>query len=515
MADTVREIERKYAATDRTGLPDLTAVHGVAAVVEKEPESLDATYYDTAALCLTAHGITLRRRTGGHDPGWHLKLPVGPQVRDEIQAPPGVQLPGELAGLVRSRVRGAVLVPVVRLRTRRVRRQLIDGDGAVLAEVAVDTVRAERPGGAGEAVAWTEIEVEAAAGAGPGLLDAVDACLADGGIRRSDAPSKLARALAGTGLGARRKESPGEDRRKGGRPAAPSTAGDVVLAYAREQVREIVALDPAVRRELPDAVHRMRVATRRLRSTFRSYRAVLDRTVTEPVGVELRWLAGELGADRDREVLAARIRDGLAAPGGPPCAGPVRDRVDAWSRARRSGARRRVVAVLDGQRYLALLDTLDGLLADPPLRKAAGKAPGKVLTKAVRKDFGRLARRMAAAPAAPAGQQRDLALHAARKAAKRARYAAEAARPALGGRAGRFASRIATLQQLLGDHHDSVMAREALRELAAAAQEAGESGFTFGVLHGREEAVAADRERQLPARWAKAERAARRLGLTG
>lgn len=35
----------------------------------------------------------------------------------------------------------------------------------------------------------------------------------------------------------------------------------------------------------------MRVASRRLRSTFRSYRAVLDRTVTDPVSAELRWLA--------------------------------------------------------------------------------------------------------------------------------------------------------------------------------------------------------------------------------
>ncbi|MCB5906737.1 CYTH and CHAD domain-containing protein [Streptomyces pinistramenti] len=509
MADTVREIERKYAATDRTRLPDLTAVHGVAAVVEKEPEILDATYYDTVALRLTAHGITLRRRTGGHDPGWHLKLPAGPHARDEIQAPPAVELPGDLAGLVRSRVRGAALVPVMRLRTRRVRRQLVGADGAVLAEIAVDAVRAERPGGAGGAVTWAEIEAEVTAGGGPGLLDALDACLVAGGIRRSDAPSKLARALAATAPVARRVERPPERKR------STATAGDVVLTYAREQARVIVALDPAVRRELPDAVHRMRVATRRLRSTLRSCRAVLDRTVTDPVAVELKWLAGELGADRDREVLAARIQDGLAAPPVPPCAEPARARVRAWSRARRSGSRRQVAVALDGRRYLALLDTLDGLLADPPLCKAAGRAPCKVLTKAVRKDFARLARRMADVPAAPAGPQRDLALHEARKAAKRARYAAEAARPALGGRAERFARRIADLQQLLGDHHDSVVAREALRELAGAAQEAGESGFAFGVLHGREEAVAADRERELPGRWAKAARSARRLGLTG
>ena len=38
---------------------------------------LEAVYYDTPNLRLLAEGVTLRRRTGGEDAGWHLKLPVG------------------------------------------------------------------------------------------------------------------------------------------------------------------------------------------------------------------------------------------------------------------------------------------------------------------------------------------------------------------------------------------------------------------------------------------------------
>jgi uncharacterized protein YjbK len=46
-------------------------------------------YFDTAALALAAHGITLRRRTGGVDAGWHLKLPEGAGARTEVTEPVG------------------------------------------------------------------------------------------------------------------------------------------------------------------------------------------------------------------------------------------------------------------------------------------------------------------------------------------------------------------------------------------------------------------------------------------
>ena len=58
-------------------------------------------------------------------------------------------------------------------------------------------------------------------------------------------------------------------------------------------------LDPAVRLDADDAVHKMRVAVRRLRSTLATYRRLLDRDVTEPLRDELKWLGGVLGAVRD------------------------------------------------------------------------------------------------------------------------------------------------------------------------------------------------------------------------
>ncbi|WNF27012.1 CYTH and CHAD domain-containing protein [Streptomyces sp. C11-1] len=497
MADTKREIERKYEATDATRLPDLGRAAGVGRVVPRGRTELDAVYYDTADLRLAADALTLRRRTGGSDAGWHLKFPVATGIRDEIHEPLADTLPRPLAALLRSRVRHAELAPVVRLLSSRDVHHLLAADGTLLAEVSVDTVLAERLAGegSGTTATWTEIEVELADDGDPAFLDAVEKRLRKAGVRPAESASKLARALAETG-----------PVRQGKRPERdePRTTGDHVLVYVRKQIRAIVDLDPAVRRDLPDSVHRMRVATRRLRSAFKTYGKVLDREVTDPVGAELKWLAAELGVDRDQEVLDDRLSSRIEALPGPLTLGPVRGRLRAWSAARRTGSRRRIIDVLDGKRYLALLDTLDALAADPPLRPAASRNPDKALPRALLKDYGRLATRIGHALDQPPGPERDTAMHEARKAAKRARYAGEAARCALGGPAKRFAERMKAVQTVLGDHQDSVVAREALRTLGIQAHAAGESAFTWGLLYGQEEAAADARERELPEVWARA-----------
>ncbi|MFF5567081.1 CHAD domain-containing protein [Streptomyces sp. NPDC012623] len=504
MADTKREIERKYELPECAAVvPDLTGTGGASVVLPRGVTELDAVHYDTADLRLARASLTLRRRTGGDDAGWHLKFPVATGIRDEIRAPLGDAVPAELAALLRSRTRDAELLPVVRLRTSRDVRRLCDARNTPLAEVSVDAVRAQRLDGGSATAVWTEVEVELADGADPALLDAVEKKLRRAGLRPASAASKLDRALTETGARA----TPREER-------PPSTAGDHVLAYLRAQVAAVVAQDPAVRRDLPDSVHRMRVASRRLRSAFRTYRAFLDRTVTDPVAAELKWLAAELGVDRDHEVLSARLRTRIDALPDTLLLGPVSARLQTWNAERWAGSRERTLAVLDSERYLALLDALDALLADPPLRRRAASPARQALPGRILKIHGRLADRVDHALALPPGPERDIALHSARKAAKRARYAAEAARPALGRPAERFAERMKAVQSVLGDHQDSVMAREALRELAVQAHAAGESAFTWGLLHGEEAARAERLERRLPEVWARASARKLRTALT-
>ncbi|MGW8066258.1 CYTH and CHAD domain-containing protein [Streptomyces ziwulingensis] len=507
MSQSKCETERKYEPTSSGagGLPDLTGVGPVASVTAAGPEELDAVYHDTADLRLAGASVTLRRRTGGADAGWHLKLPLGGDSREEVRAPLSDDVPEALRELVRSRTRGAPLRPVVRIRSIRHLRHLRDAGGTVLAELSIDEVRAESLRGGGHAE-WSELEVELADGARAGLLDAVEKKLRKKGVRRADSPSKLARALRETGL-----EPEGAPHASA--EVTPGSPGSYVLAYLREQVGELTALDPAVRRDLPDGVHRMRVACRRLRSCLRSYRSVLDRRVTDPVRAELRWLAGELGGARDQEVLRERIGTALDELPGDLVLGPVAARLRVWDVSGGDQTRTRTREALASARYLRLLDALDALVRQPPLRAKAGGKPGRVMARAVLKEYDRFAARMDRAMEQPPGQSRDAALHQARKAAKKVRYAAEVARPALGKPVTRLGKRAKAVQKILGDHQDAVVAQDALRGLAVAAHGSGESAFTWGLLHGREGAKSQARQEELPSAWRAASDPALRAPL--
>ncbi|MCW7940567.1 metal-binding protein [Streptomyces hygroscopicus] len=510
MTSSKRETERKYEAPSANAaswLPDLTGVDDVVSVVEKGLDELDAVYYDTDDLRLVGASATLRRRTGGADAGWHLKLPMSGDSREEVQAPLSDTVPDSLRDLALSRTRGLELRPVVRIWSTRSTRHLLDSEGAVLAELSLDRVRAESLLDTTTRASWTEVEVELAEEADPSLLDLVDKMLHKSGIDRAGHPSKLARALEETGAGV---PHPPDGRAE---IVVPGSAGEEVLNYLDEQVRTLVSLDPAVRRDLPDSVHRLRVTCRRLRSTLRSYRAVLAREVTDPIREELKWLGGELGAERDQEVLMKRLGSRIGAAPRELVLGPVNARLQVWNVARASEARQRTLDALHSPRYLALLNSLAALTEQPPLRREAARKPEKVMVKATLKEYDRLAGRVAHALELSPGTERDAALHQARKAAKKTRYATEPARASLGKPAKRLGKRVKAVQKVLGDHQDSVVARDALRNLARAAHAAGEPNFTWGLLYGQEQAVAEASERELPTAWADASKPKLRKAL--
>ena len=205
------EVERKYAVGAGFVLPDLSSVPGVAAVTGPRTYHLTAIYLDTPGLDLAAAKITLRRRTGGTDAGWHLKLPAGEGARREVHAPlgPGTEaVPERLAGLVAGWTRGLPLRPVARLQTTRTVRHLTDAAGQVLAEVADDEVTGSLPGqNRGDtdmpaspaawhiATAWREVEIELGSGP-PGILDEAGRLLLGAGARPSPSASKLALVLS-------------------------------------------------------------------------------------------------------------------------------------------------------------------------------------------------------------------------------------------------------------------------------------------------------------------------------
>jgi inorganic triphosphatase YgiF len=194
------ETELKFEVSLDFVIPELSGVADGVTVTEPEVRLLAARYFDTRDLRLAEARITLRRRTGGTDAGWHLKLPVGAGTRRELRVPlgDGTAVPPELQALVATWVEDHPLQVVAVLETRRTVRNLVSADGQILAEVADDTVTGQIPSlrdSPAEPVSWREIEVELVSG-GPQILAAARLRLVAAGARPSSAASKLGRLLS-------------------------------------------------------------------------------------------------------------------------------------------------------------------------------------------------------------------------------------------------------------------------------------------------------------------------------
>jgi CHAD domain-containing protein len=310
-----------------------------------------------------------------------------------------------------------------------------------------------------------------------------------------------------------RRTRPGQARRPlrpvpvaGTRPRPSASAAEVVTAYLRTQVATLRSLEPKVRADEFDSVHQMRVASRRLRSTLRSFGDVIPRSRTKKAAAELKWLGDRLGAARDGEVLPRHLQASLEPVPVEFVIGPVQARVHGYFAPRRASAREQVIKALDSVRYAKLLANLDRLTQDPPRGPRAAAPARDVLPAAVGKAYRQAKKRMRRARRAPAGSARDVALHEARKSARRARYAAEAASPASGKPARRFAKQMKQVQSVIGDHQDTVIARQAARDLGIGAHLAGENAFTYGLLHEREHDQAERLQSASRRTWTRASR---------
>ncbi|SHK15661.1 CHAD domain-containing protein [Pseudonocardia thermophila] len=478
----------------RAGAPPAIEVREVHRDEVAPQRVLEIERYDTADLRLAAAGITLAVLRGDAPASWELRTPGdgGPlRVPVDVDAPRGrLPVPDGISDLVRGAARGRPLRPVGRVRTIRVVHRLLDASGARLATVVHDRVTLSTLGRSTEVKAWTEVTIDAPAALRGALADRATAA----GLRPA-APcgeAELARLLRPAPCGSRPKRK---------------TAGGALVAYLAEQNGRLAAADLRVRRGEPDGVHRLRVAARRMRSALRGYRRLLDRAQTDPLVAGLRALSRELGPARDAEVQRERVLRELAELPDELRLGAASAVATRYFARIESEAAAAALAVLDGPEYAQLRERLDRLVADPPLRGRAGRSAKKELPRHVAEQERRFAARVAhALDPELSPERRAAALHAARKAGKRLRYVAEVARPAVGRPAKRHARAVERIQQAIGEHQDTVVARATLRSLGALAHVENENGFAFGVLHGRAEARAAAVEAQLPGLWTAASR---------
>jgi inorganic triphosphatase YgiF len=190
------ETEQKYDADADFVLPEL----GGRRPAEPKRIYLSATYFDTEELDLIRHQITLRRRIGGDDEGWHLKLPVRKDTRQERFAPLDEggtgSVPARLAAQVEDITAGHTLRPIAILDTERTVVTVAGPAGDALVEVADDRVTALRFDETdGEQMTWREIEVEVKSPDSTDLLETIGKALREAGARPSASGSKLARVL--------------------------------------------------------------------------------------------------------------------------------------------------------------------------------------------------------------------------------------------------------------------------------------------------------------------------------
>jgi CHAD domain-containing protein len=485
MVDSHIEIEKKFDVSLSFVLPSLDAAMRGTATDETEVIKQEALYFDTSDLRLAHRGITLRRRSGGADQGWHLKLPVAAGERMEFQEPYTEELsvPEPLSRLVAATTRGAGLSPVARLLNTRTAHRLRDEDGQVLVEVADDTVTGQTLGETTRTSSWREVEVELVDGERDHLARLAKV-LGKAGATPSAASSKLARTIGVAG--------PADEPDLTGRKA---TAGVVLLAYLHQHRDTLLSNDPAVRLDRPDAVHQMRVASRRLRSALRTFAPLFSGESHVALEEGLARLARTLGDERDAEVLLDRMRTALDALPEELVMGPIRQDVEAWMGDTYFAAKRTARDYLDSADYLDLLNQLEEFLAKPPWSELAAGTARREIRDRVNKTVAKVRRQGRAALATPAGPERELALHSVRRMAKRSRYTADVYALNDPKPAGRLSRQMEKVQEILGDRHDGTVMAAVLRDFAARTGAAGGNGFTYGLLLAREEARGVGTER--------------------
>jgi CHAD domain-containing protein len=476
-----------------TALGEIAGDHDDGVVGDESlTKHLHAVYFDTADLRLARSGASLRYR----DDGWTVKLPSPSGVeliRRElhVDGPPG-DPPDAVVDLVHALIRHAPLHVAAHLDTVRTSHVVREANGAVVAE-AVDDVVSVHDGVCPDGE-FREIEVEFADDVTKKVVTRIATRLEDAGAGSPQLVPKIVRALGPRALAAPDLAGPPK-------LDFASTATEVLRAAIIRSTARLLAHDPGVRLGSdPEDVHQARVATRRLRSDLRTFRAVVDPAWDEPLRDELRWLGGLLGAVRDADVLLGRLEAHTAAL-------PPADRAGGAHlldglHAQRAHARDELLAAMRSSRYTDLIERL--LAASRAVPALDVELDLELdLGELVAKPWKKLRKTMEALGEDPP----DPELHAARIRAKRARYAAEAVAPAIGKDASEFASAVAELQEVLGEHQDAVVAGQWLRSHVPSGEGAPLAAFVAGELAAREDVAAQESREAWPDVWDAARRA--------
>lgn len=483
-----REIKLEAPASFR--LEAVTALGGGYRLSKIESATFDSRYFDTADYRLTRAGCSLRYRSGQ---GWTLKLPQTPEqgemARLELASDAGPRTPPPaLLDLVTGYVRTRKVRPISTLRTTRRKLSVRGAGGTILAEIAEDDVT--HIALHGNPTRFREVEVELREQAPATLLVDLARRLQAVGAGALIHESKIQRALGGSAALVPELRRPPISLHSG--------VGNLIRAEMSKYVSELQSNDAAIRLGYgPEPLHAARVATRRLRSILRTFRSVLDQAWARRMSDDLAWLGRCLGAARDADVLVQRLRESAAQLDDD--FGAQRARFIAALHEGLDPKYRSVRRALRSPRYARLLDRLVSAAAHPKFVADADRPARLLLPQLVRGPW----RKMCKAAKNADARSPDEQLHALRIRVRRCRYAVDIGLQVLGPAAEKVASKLARLQQALGEQHDAVVAQDYINSVSAKARAS------------RVGAALLDRERRIDYRcrrawskaWAKVKRA--------
>ena len=530
------EVESTFDVSAHSNSPDLT-LGGELAARPEQVHHLSAAYFDTADFRLTRAKITVRRRTGGKDDGWHVKLPAvetaaGSTGRTELsfELTDSGEVPAEVRTAVLGYARDEELIRVARVDNER-HEVVLERNGIPVVEFCDDHVRGTRLTD-GAATEWREWEIElvdADADGSADILSRLSAECVESGATPSPLASKLAKTIG-----------PLEDE-------APATSA--IESMLRTDVEKLVSGDAGARLGLEIGIHAMRTSARNLLSTLNAYSKELgaalkrqdfrDTGTDEPdetavdtgasradlddIERELRELIRILGKSRDVQVVRRRLREVSDDYPRDLVPDSVRTRIFAELDREEARTAKRVTMSLENARYLALLDSLDAVVAaaadiEAPSdaqqvrsgrtkeivsskKKSFGKAKNgaptsDLVVQGAQRQFKRFDKARArvedelASLELTLGQREELT-HTLRKRNKALRRTAASINAKNMPQVVSLRSASERLHDVLGDVQDSVTTRQWIRRISRRAEAAGEPTFGFGVLFEHERSSSA------------------------
>jgi triphosphatase len=454
------ETEIKYTVSDPTvfaALLELEALGAYALRPQREGHLIDH-YVDTPNRDLLRGGYTCRLREGEAEGRWLLTVKelgnadgaMHQREEHEAEVPPNTapaEWPESPAREIVTRLsEGQALAELFTLRQHRARRA-VDHDERAIGMLSLDTVGVEI---GGHQTIIHEVEIELTAN---GTVDDLQALSHE--LQRykleAQSKSKFERALAildsvSDGSAAKKRKM---------RPDEPlAEAGRKIL---RVHFLRMLANEDGTRTGTDiEAVHDMRVATRRQRAIFRIVAPYFKRTAVRPFRDELRTLAGHLGAVRDLDVLIDKAEDFQSSSGvvAPDALEPV---LDDW-RKQRSAARAELLTYLNGDAYQAftkrykvfLSSTGEGVKEATPGDSPQPTLVRHILPAKIWSHYGKV--RAYETVLATASIE---TLHALRIEGKRLRYLLEFFGEVLGTGHAEAIKTMIVLQDHLGELHDS------------------------------------------------------------